>query len=206
MRSKPIIGLTGSVGAGKSTVARILESFGAAVIDSDRLTHEELRDPAAIAELRRWWGNSICTPDGQVDRREVAGIVFENPAELRRLEALLYPRLAVRRNELRELRLADPTVCAVVLEAPKLYEAGVDRECDAVIVVDADWAIRVSRVAQERGWTKEQLRGRENLQNPIDKKKEIADYVVINDSSIEELRSQVERVFSSVLASFTHGA
>ena len=85
----------------------------------------------------------------------------------------------------------------------KLYEAGLHELCDAVIFVDADWAARVERVAAARGWTEDELRRRENLLNPLDRKRTIADHVVVNHSSIGALRSEVERVFSSVLATFT---
>ena len=87
-RIKPIIGLVGGIGAGKSSVARILQSFGAAVIDSDRLAHGELADPEVIATLRSWWGEKVCRSDG-VDREVLASIVFSDPQELDRLEKLL---------------------------------------------------------------------------------------------------------------------
>ncbi len=200
-RTKPVFGLAGGIGAGKTCVARILESLGAAVIDSDRLAHKELDDPGVIATLRQWWGASILLASGGIDRSAVGGIVFENAVELARLERLLYPRIERRRQELMAVYEGDERVKAIVVDAPKLYEAGVDKVCDVVVFVDADQPARISRVAVSRGWTKEELARRENLQNPLDAKKANADYVVTNNSSIEELRIQVERVFSSVLAS-----
>jgi dephospho-CoA kinase len=201
-RAKPIIGLAGGIGAGKTSVARILESLGAAVIDSDRLAHQELNDPEVITTLRQWWGDSIALASGEIDRGAVGGIVFENAAELARLEKLLYPRIERRRQELMAVCEGDERIKAIVVDAPKLYEAGVDKVCDVVVFVDADQPVRFSRVAESRGWTKEELARRENLQNPLDAKKANADYVVSNNSTIEELRIQVERVFSSVLASY----
>lgn len=199
--AKPIIGLAGGIGAGKTCVARILEVLGAAVIDSDRLAHEELNDPGVIATLKQWWGDSILLASGDIDRGAVGGIVFGNAVELARLERLLYPRIERRRQELMAFYEGDERVKAIVVDAPKLYEAGVDKVCDIVVYVDADQPARFSRVAASRGWTKEELARREKLQNPLDAKKANADYVVTNSSSIEELRIQVERVFSSVLAS-----
>lgn len=201
-RAKPIIGLAGGIGSGKTAAARIFESLGAAVIDSDRLAHRELDDPEVIATLRSWWGDSILLSSGEIDRGAVGDLVFDHPAELARLEELLYPRIERRRQELMAAYENDQRIKAVVIDAPKLYEAGVDKVCDVVVFVDADRPARLTRVAASRGWTKEELARRENLQNPLDTKKASADYVLTNNSSIGELRIQVEKVFSSVLASY----
>ncbi len=206
-RNKPIIGLVGGVGAGKSSVARILASLGSAVIDSDRLAHEELADPQVAAELRGWWGGEICRPDGTVDRKAVASIVFADRAQLERLEQLLYPRLHRRRETLVAGYDADPAVRGIVLDAPKLYEAGLGAYCDAVIFVEADRAERVRRVGASRGWSQEELQRREGLQDSLDVKKANADYVINNQTDMEALGSEVGRVFASILAAFpeTHG-
>lgn len=200
---KPIIGLAGGIGAGKSSVARVFQTLGAAVIDFDRLTHEQLRHPEVVAKLRRWWGDGICTAAGEVDHQAVASIVFDDPAQLSRLEGLLYPRLDRRRVELVAAYERDPTVDAVVLDAAKLYEAGLGELCTAVVFVEVERAIRLQRLAETRGWTDAELTRRENLQDALDKKRHLADYVVVNHSDIDHLRPQVERVFSSVLASFS---
>jgi len=202
-RNKPVVGLVGGIGAGKTAVARIFEELGAAVIDSDRLVHAELRDPEVAAVLRQWWGDAVCSADGEVDRKAVARIVFSNPGDLDRLEGLLYPRLARRRAALLADYQADPKIRAILLDAPKLYEAGVDKECDGVIFIDADRDLRVQRVAASRGWTQEELIRRENNLEPLDRKKALADYIVVNHSSFAELRSEIERVFASVLTSFS---
>jgi len=200
-RIKPIIGLVGGIGAGKSSVARILQSLGAAVIDSDLLAHEELADPGVIATLRGWWGDMVC-PAQEVDRKALAAIVFDDPRELDRLEKLLYPGIHRRRERLVEKFNGDPAVRAIVLDAPKLYEAGLGDYCDAVVFVEADRSVRVRRVADSRGWSEVELRRRENLQNSLDTKRANADHVVINHSSLDRLRTDVERIFSSVLAAF----
>ena len=197
------MGLTGGIGAGKSSVAQVLQSFGAAVIDSDELSHAELRDPDVMATLVRWWGDRILQADGSINRRGVADVVFDDAAELARLEGLLYPRLAKRRDELIKFYFANARVNAIVLDAPKLYEAGVDKCCDAVIYVDADQGTRFERLASSRGWTEEECTRRENALKPLDNKKAIADYVVGNHSSVGDLRHEVERVFASVLADFS---
>jgi dephospho-CoA kinase len=202
-KAKPVIGLAGGIGAGKSSVAHELERLGAAVLDFDRLAHEQLVEPEVLAKLQAWWGDRILDSTGRVDRAALATIVFNDPNELGRLEGLLYPRLmTLCQRRLQELKSIDG-VRAIVLDAPKLYEAGLDRLCNAVVFVEADRSLRLARVGRSRGWDEAELDRRENLQKPLDKKKACADYVVVNHSGAEHLRSQVERVFNSVLASFS---
>jgi dephospho-CoA kinase len=198
---KPIIGLSGGIGAGKSEVARFLASLGAVVLDSDRMAHEELHHPEVVKELRRWWGPQVISADGRPDRKAIARIVFEDPAELSRLEGLLYPRLQRRRDALIAKLQTDPAVRAVVLDAPKLYEAGLDKTCDALIFVDADRETRVRRVASTRGWSEAELTRRENLQIPLDVKMANADYVIVNHADGGDFRPEVERIFSAILDS-----
>lgn len=196
---KPIIGLTGSIGAGKTTVALILESLGAAVIDSDRLAHEELQDPEVVATILDWWGPVVCSNGTDADRRAIAGIVFRDARELARLEGLLYPRLARKRQSLLALYQADPMVSAIVVDAPKLYEAGLHGECDVVIFVDADRSVRLQRLRDSRGWSPEELDRRENFLEPLDKRQSIADYIVVNHAGTAELQAEIKRIFDLVL-------
>jgi len=177
----------------------MFQSLGAAVISADQLAHDALEDPPVAQELRRWWGEGIVSSDGHVDRKAVAAIVFGNADELRRLEQVLYPRIEQRRKELVQRYLADPAVRAIVLDTPKLFEVGQNKECDAVVLVDADEAIRRRRV-ESRGWDAAELERREKLLWPLDKKRPIADYRVVNNSTLEQLRSKVEQILEAVLA------
>lgn len=196
-----MIGLVGGIGAGKSTVARILESLGATVIDSDRAVHDQYTNAEVISTLRQWWGDNVCHPDGSINRAEVAKIVFADPAQLSRLEGLLWPRVEAVRQAMMPDLMADANVCAIVLDAPKLYEAGLDRQCDAVIFVDAEPSVRLQRLTESRGWSAEELQRRERLQKPLDIKRANADYVVSNNTPLDQLRIAVERVLSQIVES-----
>lgn len=201
----PIIGLAGGIGAGKSSVARILESLGAAVLDSDCQVHSLYRDPAVVRIVCQWWGDRVLDRDGAVDRRAIASIVFHDAGELDRLEGLLYPRLARwREDRIAELN-SDPDVRVIVLDTPKLYETGLDRLCDAVIFVAADRAVREGRVNAGRGWTGRQLKQRENLLKPLDQKRASADYIVENQSDLSALQAETRRIFSSILKAQSKG-
>lgn len=199
--SPPVIGLAGGIGSGKSAVAGVFESLGAAVIDSDRLNHQQLAEPEVVAQLRAWWGPRVCQGSGQVDRRVISAIVFEDPEALTALQDLVYPRIARRRDELLAQYRAESGVRAIVLDTPKLFEAGLDRICDAVVFVDAPPAQRLERVVQCRGWSQAELARREKLLDPLDKKRAKADYTVVNDSGIDELRPSIERILSTIIES-----
>lgn len=200
-QKKPLIGLAGGIGAGKSEVARILESLGAAIIDSDRLAHEELDAHDVVRTLCEWWGPSVCTADGHANRKKIGAIIFDTPSERTRLEALLYPRIGKRREAMLEAYESDPNVKAVVLDTPKLFEVGLNEICHSVIFVDADWVVRVRRVADARDWTEEELRRREFIQDPLDMKKARADHVISNQTDTDDLRREVARVFAAVIES-----
>lgn len=138
-----------------------------------------------------------------MDRKALAEIVFGDVKELRRLEGLLYPRLEQQHRELIARHLEDETARAVVLDAPKLYDAGLDALCDSVVFVETDDHLRAQRVQRDRGWATPELARRENLQKPLDIKRAKADDTVANNSSLDDLRTQVEIVFASVLARFS---
>jgi dephospho-CoA kinase len=191
------IGIVGGVGSGKSTVARMFADLGCVVVDSDVEARRVLQQPDVVDTLRTWWTEAIMAPDGSVDRKAVAAIVFADRAQRSRLEALVHPRISAQRAEVIQQASREGRP-GVVIDAPLLYEAGVDRECDVVVFVDCPLEVRIERVGQSRGWTRADLESRENAQWPLDVKRERADYHVVNSGDPAELRGQVFRVFSEI--------
>ena len=204
-RGKLVVGLAGGIGAGKSTVARILAENGLAIIDSDRLNHEELGRPEVVETLVRWFGSEVLGSEGSLRREAVSEIVFNDAGQRARLEALLHPRIARRREELIAAAEADPEVRAVVLDSPLLFEAGLNRLCDVVIFVDAPADQRAARLAAGRGWSNQELYKREKSQQPLDSKRARADYTIDNNSGLDHLRSKVERLLSGLLGQASSG-
>lgn len=185
----------GGIGSGKSTVARLLQERGAAVIDSDALNREQLRTDEVVRTLTGWWGEGILDSAGALDKARIAEKIFADEGERRRLEALLHPRIAAERERLIGAFQRDDRVWAIVLDTPLLLESGLDRRCAAVIFVDAAEEVRRRRVVEGRGWHEAEWRRREKSQNALDKKRASADYVVINNSTdLEELRNEVNRL------------
>ena len=191
-RRVPFVGLTGGLGAGKSTALAALERLGAVVLSTDEVVHElyesdELRD--AVAER---WGPEVA-PDGRVDRSAVAGRVFADPAEREWLEALLWPRVGERvATWLDAARERRPPPRAAVVETPLLFEAGMDGAYDATIAVVAQEDVRRER-AGARGHAAVDERAARQL--PQEEKARRARFVVRNDGSPEQL----ERELSAIL-------
>ena len=196
-RRVPVIGLAGGIGAGKSAVASALASAGCVISDSDRDAAEVLTDPAVVETLRSWWGDDVVAAGGGIDRSAIAARIFGDDDARRRLESLVHPAV----HRLREARFAAAPADAValVIDAPLLFEAGLDEACDAVFFVDAPWASRLARVTEHRGWDESELRRREAAQRPIDEKRRRATCVIENDSTVAALESAVVAALRSVV-------
>ncbi len=202
MPPKPIIGITGGIGGGKSFVASLFGELGCLVIDSDAQVRAAYGDPAVQALLRQWWGDGVFRPDGSVDRRAIADRIFSGPdaaTDRPRLERLLHAKVAADRDAVMAAAADDPKVVAFVWDTPLLVETGLDAQCDAVVFVDAPAEVRAARVRDRRGWGPDELSRRENLQVPLDNKRLMADYVVVNTADAGPTRSHVRDVLSRIL-------
>jgi dephospho-CoA kinase len=200
MPNIPVIGLVGGIGSGKSLVGSMLADLGCLVCHSDELARSALADPAVRDELVRWWGREVLDPSGAVDRRAVAGKVFADPAERKRLEALLHPRIESARR--RTFAAAPPGTRALVIDAPLLLEVGLDRECDAVLYIDSPREDRLRRLAETRGWDSAELERRESAQWPLDRKRAAAHHVLVNAGNQPALRSEVQKALEAAERTF----
>lgn len=174
--------------------------LGAAVIASDRLSHEVLESSELSEVLREWWGERVFGADGRVDCGVIRQIVTKEPEARQRLEKLLHPQIAQRREALMAAAETNPDIQVVVWDSPLLYEAGLVAKCDSVVFVEANEKIRCDRVCRERSWSAEELEGFEKLQKPLDFKRNNADYIIVNNSDMDALRQQSKDVFSRILS------
>jgi dephospho-CoA kinase len=198
---KPVIGIAGGIGSGKSFVASLFGGLGCLVISSDQQVSEVYRDPEVRQILRDWWGEDVLTESREINRRLIASKVFHDSAERRRLEELLHPRVAQLRERIMDAAIAqNPQLSAYVWDTPLLFESGLHRACDAVVFVEAPWEQRLARVRETRDWDPAELARRENSQWPLDRKKDLADYVIDNTADAGFARGQVEDVLSRILA------
>ena len=198
--NKPVIGIAGGIGSGKSFVASLFGQLGCLVVNSDQQVSEAYRDPAVMETLRHWWGDEAIGADGQVNRKFIASKVFSNVDERRRLEALIHPLVYAARRRVMSAAGANPKIIAFVWDTPLLFEASLNLQCDVVVFIDAPVNVRLARVRQTRNWTEQELISRENSQWPLDKKREISDYVLRNTADVGYARGQVKDVLSRILS------
>ncbi|MDB5313511.1 MAG: coaE [Gemmataceae bacterium] len=191
---KPVIGLVGGIGAGKSTVAAALAARGGVVVNADALGHEALEQPEIRSRVLDRWGRcgNLVKPDGRIDRRALAGIVFAHPAERAALEGLVFPYIG--RRVLEEVARAqvDPDTTFVALDAAVMLEAGWDGVCDRVVYVDAPREVRAARLAARSGWSAADLTAREAAQWPAAEKLNRAAAVIVNDAGLDRLQDRVD--------------
>ena len=188
-----VIGLVGGVAAGKSFVAGRLASFGAKVLDADKVGHEVLTEPAVMDRLTAEFGPEILDGGGAIDRKQLAKRVFgatpEAAAAKRRLEEIVHPRIRERLRERLDTWRREGCPAAV-LDAPLLFEGGWDRLCDEVWFVDAPPEDRLAR-ALARGWTAEHFAAREDAQLGLDLKRARANRIIANVGSAESVTTHL---------------
>ncbi|HZT79526.1 MAG TPA: dephospho-CoA kinase [Gemmataceae bacterium] len=189
---KPVIGLVGGIGSGKSRVAAAFAARGGKVISGDAAGHEALRQPEIRERVVRRWGQQVLDEKGEIDRRAVARVVFADPAELRALEEIVHPWIGRRLREEIAAAQSDPAVPFVVLDAAVMLEAGWNNVCDKLVYVDAPRAERLRRLAAQRGWTEKEVAARESNQLPRSEKITRADCVVDNSGPPEAAARQVD--------------
>lgn len=192
-----VIGLTGNIGTGKSTVTRMLADLGATVIDADKLAHEVIAPGTpGWQQVVEAFGQEIVAADGTIDRARLAAIVFSDPAALARLEAIIHP-LVIQETD-RRIRAIGRGV--VVIEAIKLIESGMVRDCDALWVVTARPEQQLERLVRQRGMSAAEVRRRMAAQPPQAEKIALADVVIDNSGTPEETRAQVEAAWKTLQA------
>jgi dephospho-CoA kinase len=197
-----LIGLTGNIAAGKSLVGRMLGELGAHVIDADALVRGLQRKGTPVhAAIVAEFGEGILRPDGEIDRSELGALVFSDAEALRRLEAIVHPAVgkAIERR-LSDLRLLTSDIRAVVvIEAIKLIEAGLHKRCNALWVVTARPELQLDRLMRTRRLSKADARLRIEAQPPQSEKAALADVLIENNGTLDELREQVKRHWENIL-------
>lgn len=188
---KPVIGLLGGIGSGKSLVAAELVKHGGRIVSGDQAGHEALRQPEIKKQLVQRWGNEVLDGQGEVIRRKVGAIVFGNPAELKVLEELVHPYIGKKLREEIETARRDPAVKFVILDAAIMLEAGWNNVCDRLVYIDAPRDVRYARLARQRGWAEKEVQAREAAQMPLEGKQQRADATVDNGGSPDETARQV---------------
>jgi len=197
--SRPIvIGLTGNIGTGKSTVLKILQDLGARTIDADKIAHEVMEPGGrAYDAVVATFGDCILDKDGAIDRKRLADIVFTDPNQLQRLERIIHPAVEQRVSEIVEAA----TEPVVAVEAIKLLESRLRHLCDTIWVVTASRKTQLQRLVSQKGLEQEEALRRMAAQSPQSHKEREADVVINNDGDMEQLRAQVQAAWDELMAS-----
>ena len=193
-----IIGLTGGIGSGKSTVSQYLAKLGAVIIDADKVGHEAYSpNTDAWRKLVKTFGNRILTSDNTIDRKKLGAIVFGNPEELARLNAIIHPQITkIVKKRIDDYRRKGINV--IVLDAPVLFEANAKSLVDEVWVVVADEAAVIKRTLARTGLLEEQVRSRIHSQMSNEERIKRAQVVIHNDGTMQELRKKVKELWEQI--------
>ncbi len=197
-----LIGLTGNIGCGKSTVARVWESMGAFVIDADRVGHELLGPGSeALERVVIEFGEDVLSGDGRLDREKLAAVVFESEDSVRRLNGLVHPLIREEIIRILENEESEGRHVAVV-EAALLLEAGTGTDYDLIVVVEAPIEKRLGWLLEKRGLEKAAAMRIERMQMDSDRKAGMGDLVLENRGSAEDLESAAKLLFRKILEDF----
>lgn len=198
MRPVRIVGLTGGIGSGKSTVAAMLRDRGAVIIDADALAKEVVAPGSpGLAEVLACFGEALRLPDGTLDRKALGARVFQDPAALLELNRIIHPRVALGfQAQAEAAREKGAKVC--VYDVPLLYENRLDQGLPEVIVVSVSPSVQRARVAARDGLPAEQIEQRIQAQWPLADKVKRATWVIDNDGDRAKTQAQVDRLWAEL--------
>lgn len=193
-----VIGLTGPSGSGKSSIAEIFTAYGLPIINADEVYHKLLEPPSlCLEELTDHFGVGILGEDGRLNRRALGAIVFSSPEELEALNTITHHHvMAEIRKKLEQLRRDDTR--AAVIDAPQLFEAGADRDCNVIVSVLAEKSLRLERIMRRDGITAEAAMRRIDAQKTDAFFRTHSDYVIENNDSADRLLPEVKRILTEM--------
>ena len=195
------VGLTGGIASGKSTVSEVFARLGAKVLDADKVSREVvLPGQPAWLKLQQAFGPEFFLPDGEVNRSKLRRLVFANPEERSKLNAIVHPEVMKEINRRFEHLMTSAQDAVVVVDVPLLLEVGVAHRFDRVIVVYVTKSVQIKRLRQRDGLSLEGARRALRTQMVLDKKVEQADYVIDNSGTRAETQAQVEKVWQELRA------
>ncbi len=194
-----VVGVTGRIASGKSTVAKMLGKKGALVIDADQIAQEQATVGKPVyKDIVRHFGDSILNSDGTINRRQLGRIVFSDPDKLNTLNAITHgPVIQEIKGRIGKIKQAGELKQVVVIDVPLLTESGLDSEVGLIIVVLASSAVCLERL-KSKGYSRDEVLDRLKVQIPDKKRLSYADHVVENNGTLGELQAEVERVWQKL--------
>ncbi len=206
MKKNLVVGLTGGIACGKTTVTKIFQNFGADVIDADLLYHQLLRDdPSVKNKIIATFGERILNDKGEIDRSKLGPIVFGNPDHLRTLNELVHPPVIRRMKAEIERKLSSAENKIILVVVPLLIETNMTYMVDSVVLVYADEEIQIQRLMQ-RGLSQEDAQKRIRSQMSSQEKARFADFIIYNNGSLSDTTRQAKQVWKALVDTLSTGA
>lgn len=195
------VGITGGIGSGKSTVSRILEEKGAYVFDADQVAKNLIdSDPALQQELLDEFMDDIIDSAGRIVKEHLARIGFSSRENQEMLNAIVHPYVFRANDELQEQLAREDEVKLYVLDAPLLFESGLDHHVDYTVLVYARLKTRLERALQRGTLSRDDILRRMDLQMPDEEKMQLADFIIENNGTEEELRAETDRIYHRIMS------
>ncbi|HEX5481617.1 MAG TPA: dephospho-CoA kinase [Terriglobia bacterium] len=189
-------GLTGGIACGKSTVAQLFGRLGARIVDADHIAHELLRRPnPAYAEAIQTFGHSILNGEGEIDRKRLGRIIFADPKQRNRLNAILHPKIIARQEELAARYHEESPGAVILVEAALIYEAGVEGRFSKILVAWCRPEQQIERLMAKAGITPAEAEARITAQVPLEEKRRRADFLIDCSGTLETIRAQVAAIY-----------
>ena len=187
-----ILGLTGGIGTGKSTVANMLKEKGIPVVDTDLISREVIEYPEIIEKIKLEISNEVFDFNNKLDRKKMSEIVFENQEKLKKLNEIMHPEILKKMwDEVEELKKNHKII---VVDVPLLFEINMEKEVDKILLIYASKEIQLKRIMERDGRTREEAVKIISSQMPLYKKREKSDYIIQNNDSLEKLEKNLDKI------------
>jgi dephospho-CoA kinase len=196
----PVIGITGGLACGKSTVARLLAQHGATLLSADDIAHEITAAGSAVAqEIARVFGPEVLDKAGKIDRKALGSLVFHDSEKRKQLESITHPAILRLLKERISSVVNERAGSLVIVEVPLLFEAGIESWFDCILVVAASEQIQLQRLRERNGLTEEEARARIESQMPLNEKVARGDFVLWNVGGLDDLSAQIDLLWFKLL-------
>jgi len=205
-RSKPLVGVTGIIGSGKTTVSRLFGKLGAAIFDADVAARKSTEDVEIISRIGKTFGNQIFDSNGILDRKKLANIVFSSKGKLQQLNSIVHPHVRKQMWSFVEVQQELAEVALIIIDSPLIYETGLYTHLDFIVVVSSDIEACIQRVQQRNGLSREEIQDRLSRQIPLEKKIKRADFNIDNNNPVKSLNKHVQSVFTNIMRKWESNA
>jgi len=205
-RNKPLVGITGIIGSGKTTVSRLFEKLGAAVFDADVAARKSTEDIEIISGIRETFGNQVFNSDGTLDRKKLANIVFISKGKLQQLNSIVHPYVRKQMWNFVEAQQKLVEVAMIIIDSPLIYETDLYTHLDFIVVVSSDIETCIQRVHQRNGLSREEIQERLSHQIPLEEKIKRSDFNIDNNNQLKRLNKNVQTVFTNIVEKWESNA